>query len=194
MNPDRLKLETALDHSRAEAALNVMSPNLDRTAYIAILRSLFGFVKGWEVWAESISSKGLADEVASRRRSSLLAADLGFFSSSLPQSLYGGPGLPFDDSAQILGAMYVVEGSTLGGQYIARHVERLFSLVPGQGNLYFRGYGDRTGEMWRGVKTLLEQVPASEEGKVLRGAKRLFADFAEWNANATGPYRKEYNG
>ena len=49
------------------------------------------------------------------------------------------------DDATLLGAMYVMEGSTLGGQLIARHVELVLGLTAGQGNAHFRGHNERTG-------------------------------------------------
>lgn len=186
MDLERLKRETEPDHVRTEETMNVMSPDLDRTAYIATLQKLYGFIKGWELWTEQVSATELKQHLCARHRSPLLAADLAFFSAALPDTIYPGPCLSPDNPAEVLGAMYVVEGSTLGGRYIARHVEQVLSLAPNAGNSYFRGYGEETGQMWNEVKALLRNVPDRDAPVVARSAKLLFADFASWNVNFDG--------
>ena len=68
---------------------------------------------------------------------------------TLPQSNMESSAVIGDPRSIFLGRMYVMEGSTLGGQYIARHVEETLGLSSGEGNSYFRGYGEATGERWR---------------------------------------------
>jgi heme oxygenase (biliverdin-IX-beta and delta-forming) len=75
--------------------------------------------------------------------------------------------------------MYVMEGSTLGGQYIARHVEKTLHFTPGQGNAYFRGYSERTGELWREFKSLLTALPETDSDTVIASAKATFAVFRD---------------
>ena len=74
--------------------------------------------------------------------------------------------------------MYVVEGSTLGGQYIAKHVERRFGFRGGSGNAYFRGYGERTGSMWRSFKDDLIALPEEDTDRVIAAARAMFGVFA----------------
>ena len=69
--------------------------------------------------------------------------------------------------------MYVMEGSTLGGQVIARRLALpLRSLVP---------YGSRTGAMWRafGAAARASLGPA-ERGLALEGARETFAVLQAW--------------
>ena len=183
MDLELLKRETAMDHERVEQSLRVMEPELDRSGYIDTLKSLYGFIRGWEIWAEEVAPGELREQVKARRRSSLLVSDLNFFAARPPENFYLGPNLTSTSNAEVLGAMYVIEGSTLGGQHIARHVEQVLSLAPGHGDAYFRGYGERTGEMWREMKALLQAVPDSEANAVIFAARTLFSDFAGWNVS-----------
>ena len=79
--------------------------------------------------------------------------------------------------AALLGAMYVVEGSTLGGQYIARHVEAVLGLAPGQGDAYFRGHREKTGSLWREILAEIAAVPDEEASEVIETARRVFGVF-----------------
>lgn len=47
------------------------------------------------------------------------------------------------DPAALLGILYVMEGSTLGAQYLVKHVRAAFNLVNGSGLEYYSS-GDRT--------------------------------------------------
>jgi heme oxygenase len=162
-----------------------MDRDLDTDAYIKILRALYGFIKGWEVWSEGVPSGFLRDQIEARRRSPLLAADLRFFSASLPTELYSGPSFSPAQEHLVLGTLYVIEGSTLGGQHIARRVEHVLSLSPNEGNSYFCGYGDDTGLMWRQFQAMLVEIPEDRAESVILAAQTLFADFTEWNRLST---------
>ena len=79
--------------------------------------------------------------------------------------------------AAFLGAMYVVEGSTLGGQQIARHVDEALGMDANRGAAYFRGYGERTAEMWQAFKAVLTEVPDAESEEVIAAARAMFDVF-----------------
>jgi heme oxygenase len=51
-----------------------------------------------------------------------------------------------------VGCLYVLEGATLGGQFISRHLATL-GIGPANGGLFFHGYGAKTGEMWKSFQT-----------------------------------------
>ena len=181
MDVERLKHETSAEHDRVEQSMRVMDEHLDTAAYLAILRRLYGFVLGWESWAAQSTCATVQMLLRSRRRSEMLHADLVHFSSKLPSHTYPGPRLSLSSLAQVLGGMYVMEGSTLGGQYIARHVEAILVLSPGSGDAFFRGYGETTGSMWREVKEALVELPDAKTEEVIHAARTLFHDFTEWN-------------
>jgi heme oxygenase len=86
-----------------------------------------------------------------------------------------------EGEAEFLGATYVMEGSRLGGQLIARHVEGQLALEPGQGDAYFLGFGEETGAKWKELIGMLEaRVPEGEEERAIGAAKAMFALFGNW--------------
>lgn len=186
---DRLRRETRSEHEAVEALLPLMSPGLTRELYGHVLARMYRVLSGWESWASEHAPPRLASLIQERRRAPLLSADL---------TALGTPGaageesfssaawaLRFPDAqldpaafeAAFLGAMYVLEGSTLGGQYIARHVEEALGFTPGVGDAYFRGYGEQTGSMWQAFKRLLAEIPEEHTDQVIAAAKGMFAHF-----------------
>lgn len=79
------------------------------------------------------------------------------------------------DRAEALGALYVVEGSTLGGRIILRQLRERGIDDPEL--TFLDPYGRSSGEMWRGLLAVLERegsgAPACLDG-MCRGATRGF--------------------
>lgn len=198
MDATALRERTRGEHEATEALLPLMSEHLQRREYIDVLNRFYAVLCGWEHWAEEHAPQRFRALLGKRRRSVLLERDLDFLGETacLPtplaarlfEPLRAAVSGPEGDEhagggevaeARFLGALYVVEGSTLGGQYIARHVERVLALTPGEGDAYFCGYGEHTGAMWREVKALLSEAPAGSLEETVAAAKCMFSIFAE---------------
>lgn len=179
MDLEALKRATHAQHESVEAAVPLMRPGLTREQYILTLLRLYEVVSAWEAWSSTHAPASLRSLLAGRKRGHLLQNDLAYFNETALRAEQPALTLP-DDPASFLGAMYVMEGSTLGGQYIARHVERVLHLNNGKGSSYFRGYGERTAEMWREFRQVLAAVDESEADAVTSAARAMFATFSEW--------------
>ena len=59
-----------------------------------------------------------------------------------------------DDLAAVLGSLYVIEGSALGGRVIAPQLKRTLGLTQGAGASYFHGFGGETAAMWSNFRVL----------------------------------------
>ncbi len=88
--------------------------------------------------------------------------------------------------AAFLGAWYVMEGSTLGGRFIARHAEAALGLEPGVGDAYFRGHNEATGGLWRETTAVVAAVPEGLSDVVIAAAKRTFVAFGTAIARRAG--------
>jgi heme oxygenase (biliverdin-IX-beta and delta-forming) len=197
MDPRRLREATRPEHEATEATLPLMDPGLTRQRYAHVLGCLYPVVQGWEQWAERHAPPELRAFVAARHRAPALAEDLSFldplFAKILsqnpksshrafdPQSIPGlhPPNATPGFQAAFLGAMYVIEGSRLGGQFIATHVEQTLHLQPGHGNAYFRGYGDHTGSMWKSFQSKLIELPDETTEVAILAAKAMFKVFGQ---------------
>ena len=86
------------------------------------------------------------------------------------------------DFGAAVGALYVVEGSTLGGQMISRQFAEKLGVTPARGGKFFHGYGEDTGRKWREFGQWAEgqatRAPLADTA--VRGARETFAAFSEW--------------
>ena len=179
MDIQRLRRETEADHRAVEGAVPLMHEGLSTAKYIQCLRQIHGVVAAWEERAAEVVPLWLRPALLARKRAPLLERDLAWFSAEKDD---GRSALPeMNDLPSFFGTMYVMEGSTLGGQFIARHVERVLHLSEGQGNSYFRGHGSQTGPMWKEFCEMLKvQIPDNQTDTVVLSAKAMFKTFGTW--------------
>ncbi len=81
-----------------------------------------------------------------------------------------------------LGALYVAEGSALGGRELARGLDRLLGKDVSAGRRFFIGRGTGTGEAWRNYLAQLAAIPPepSARAEIIKGAVETFAAFEHW--------------
>jgi heme oxygenase (biliverdin-IX-beta and delta-forming) len=180
----RLKTETAECHTRLENALDLMRPEWPREDYVALLEGFYGYVAPWEDAAAEFMPASLLDFFDGRRKALLLASDLALLTgddsrASRVRKIEHLP--PMNSIGRLFGSMYVMEGSTLGGRFIAPHVATLFGLQTGSGNAYFEGYGRRTGSMWKAFReTANESVPPEQYDAAMDAAIATFDGLHGW--------------
>jgi heme oxygenase len=189
----RLKQATEVAHERlhshdgfAAAAAGTIS----RADYRDLLARLYGFHAPFDArMAQAPAELAAALELPERARAGLIAADL--------QGLGADPAaiaaLPLCAEApemrtegDYLGALYVVEGSTLGGQLIARALEP----TVGENRRFFLGHGGENSRLWRSFVAQLDRLDASpaEAAAAERAALAAFAAFERWMTPWRGAY------
>lgn len=180
MDLARLRRETRSDHEAVESSIPLLRSDLTRTLYRTVLHRLLGMVEAWEGVAERGLPERILPMIRERNRAHLLRedlADLGCPAMDAPRPRLDG----FGTKAELLGAMYVMEGSRLGGLFIARHVDGALGLDSGDGSRYFRGFGEETKPKWAEFMRLLEtEISEDESEDAIRGAKKMFGAFGEW--------------
>jgi heme oxygenase (biliverdin-IX-beta and delta-forming) len=180
----RLKTETAECHIRLENALDLMRPEWPREDYVALLEGFYGYVAPWEAAVAVSLPAHLRDFFEGRRKAALLASDLALLTGEFDraQAVTKIEQLPAMNSiGRVFGSMYVMEGSTLGGRFIAPHVAKLFDLQAGRGNAYFDGYGPRTGSMWNAFReTAHAAVPREQYDVAIDAAIATFDGLYDW--------------
>lgn len=201
MDPKRLREATRREHEATEALLPLSHAGLTAGEYQAGLMALWPVVSSWESWAEQHAPEDLRALVQERRRAALLAEDLARIGADRAEArelvgvdwaavVRGGPeeaGEGF--GAQFLGALYVMEGSTLGGRFLARHVVAELGEAYGPATRYFQGHGEQTGSMWREVTARLGEIPDSEAEATIRAAQRTFGAFGRGLQAGLTPFR-----
>ena len=73
--------------------------------------------------------------------------------------------------------MYVMEGSTLGGQVITRQLAQAGIA----GRSYFTGYAEQTGPMWkRFCQLLTEEATDTNQAEIVESASLTFQKLHAW--------------
>lgn len=84
-----------------------------------------------------------------------------------------------DTYGKALGALYVLEGSTLGGRIIAEILAR--QLGSDACLSYFNSYGNETAGMWQSFKDLLDgPTTLAFKEDILSSARSTFLTFKTW--------------
>lgn len=181
-----LRQETSERHAGLEQSMPVMDPRLSRGDYRALLEGFFGYYAPLEarlsaspVWAE------LTFDFAARRKVPRLEQDLvalGLTAKELTRLPRCAELPELDTLPQVLGCLYVIEGATLGGQVITRHLLTTHGITPETGGAFFAGYGAATGPQWQAFGTMI--TAAAErlggENEIIASANRTFETLDRW--------------
>jgi heme oxygenase len=182
----RLKAETREEHALLEASLDLLNPRLTRPAYASILERFFGCYAPLEAVLRSVDGWGeYGLDLTLRLKTPLLEADLLALGRPSPEALpVCSAWASLDDLASAFGCSYVVEGASLGGQIISRHVEANLGIVADTGASFFRGYGKQTGEMWSAFRQALVSFVArgGSSDRIVASALTTFRSLHSWCA------------
>ena len=119
-------------------------------------------------------------DFVSRQKVWLLEQDLRVLGVPRPVVELGRAPRPRTDPAFAVGCLYVLEGATLGGQIISRHLATL-GIGPANGALFFHGYGSRTGEMWKMFQAQADGYCVNDDQieSAVHGARWTFEQFRD---------------
>jgi heme oxygenase (biliverdin-IX-beta and delta-forming) len=168
----RLRDELRPEHDAIEAALDWERRVATASGYRGLLERLYGFHAGWEPRVAAL----VGDGFEGRGKLPLLAADLRALGVHEPAGLPRPEPMPLTSAAAAWGSLYVIEGSTLGGQLIARRVRAELGFE----GRYHGAYGGDTGRMWRAFRAGLNEV--ADADAAVDGARRTFVGLRGWLA------------
>lgn len=176
----RLRLETRPFHDGVEAndfnqALTAGTVTAAQTAHF--LARMYGFVQPYETaLRQQAAAFGPEWQLEQRYRAPLILDDLARLGHAAEP--VGQPAMPpLNTRAQLLGAMYVLEGSTLGGQVIARQL----AATGIDGRSFFASRSERTGPLWKQFGQLLEAAATTEDADaIVASAILTFQTLAAW--------------
>jgi heme oxygenase len=164
-----VKEKTKPHHDKIEMnpyAVAISTGTITPEQYLSYLKKFYGFLA---VTESSISKQFTGSHmdtvIKARMKAPLLLADLE--AMGVPETDTGSislcKNLPnLDNLNKVLGYMYVIEGSTLGGQIVSQQLRKV--LGPGIPLNYFDCYGKETGARWISFCEILTSR-VSEENK-----------------------------
>ncbi len=191
-----LRNATRAQHERVESLLR-LAGHFSLREYAQAIHALALFTQAWEplmlaalpprllFWIvpgvrlarlrPDLATVGLR-EASNRLLAAAVAPGAGPVNASCAPALR----LQLADTPAALGSLYVIEGSALGGQVVARQAHALHGLGPACGAAYFSGAGQEAGPRWRRLRALLEdelQTPAEIE-RACDAARQTFDALA----------------
>lgn len=200
----RLRQATRAQHEQLERvmpSLEVATP----AAYLALLRRQHGFYAPLEdrLLVHAGDARIAALDLPARCKAPLLARDIAVVAARLGED-DAVAALPLCEALPdvrtlpaALGALYVLEGATLGGQLMLRHVGASLGLDAAAGAAFYASYGAHVGPMWRTFGRTLAAVVAEADGDdtgsgacadaVVAAACATFDAFARWCEGAREP-------
>lgn len=192
---ERLRRETEAEHRHVEALpffAALEAAELPLAAYVGFLRAMHAVHEALETEAGRTADASLAavwhDEL---RRLPLLARDLAHFAGRpAPATTPAAVAAQLvaqrvrrrahDDPASLLGYLYVLEGSTLGGTLVRRLAARAFDLEDGAGTAYLQGHGRQTKTRWMEFSRRVDAVRLDDAAltRAVEAAREAFAGIA----------------
>ncbi|MGE0130786.1 MAG: biliverdin-producing heme oxygenase [Blastocatellales bacterium] len=118
-----------------------------------------------------------------RRKVPMLVSDLRALGIKELGALPRCAALPaLDSPSQAFGCLYALEIATLGGQIIARHLNRALGVKPGAGCSFFNSYGNQSVAMWHdfGQQIKNHAVTGEVEEAMTRAAIDTFVRLEQW--------------
>ena len=172
-----LREQTRAQHEALEQRVRLMDPDVSLDDYRAYLRAMLGYCEPVEASLAALPGWPAAmPDHAERNKAALIRrdlADLADVDGSEPSSASEASDAarvprcpwipPIHDVDQAFGAAYVLEGSTLGGQVLSRHLGERLGVTPERGAAFLASYGKDVGPMWRRFCDALERHAAGSE-------------------------------
>lgn len=182
----RLKEATRSRHAALESRLPLLDAHLARQAYREFVHLFFGY---YEPLEQKLMAQpcweSIGFDYTERRKTPRLAQDLLALGDSAEamEGLARCQNLPaLCSPGQVLGCLYVIEGATLGGQIISRHLASGLGLNATSGASFFSGYGPQTGSRWKAFCAMLE-ANAGQDGDhhdMVDSARQTFETLGQW--------------
>lgn len=178
----KLKEATKQQHEGLENTVNVMGSLFSLDDYKTMMTKFYRFYSSIEPRLGELDWAEVGHNFDERLKVPKLKKDLvnlGFSEDEISE-IPVWDGLPkLDSHAKAFGSLYVMEGATLGGQIINRHLKEHLNLTTENGGLFFGGYGKETGPMWKkfGETVTAFSESNNEDEQIVETAKQTFDSF-----------------
>lgn len=186
-----LRERTGKQHQELERVLIPMIKDVNTPEkYVRLLQLFYGYYYPLEQHIAAHMDLSFPGGFGRRRKAALLLDDI--------SNITGAPATPsatcselpeIVDAAQALGVMYVLEGSTLGGQVISQILIRNLQVPElSKALTFFNGYGSDTQSFWDTFVHYLQGYHGTEEQqqRLLDAAADTFSKFKLWAIRQPG--------
>lgn len=180
---EELKFRTKPAHDELEKNLDLLSDDLTIDDYVDVLKKFYGVYVPVE---QMVSASPFKEFFHNRFKVKHIENDLKHFGISDAEIGV----LPLNGNfkknlnhSELLGTLYVLEGSTLGALILAKHFGLRFNLDRLKGLSYFSAYGENTlprWREWREISERLEKEMQLHRETIVGHADKTFSELQKW--------------
>ncbi len=192
----RLRQRTLRYHLQLKQSLDLFHHLATIDDYRRLLERFLGFYGPMEAALEKhFNRRAGGFDFEARRKVPMLVSDLRALGVKQLSALPRCSVLPrLEAPPQAFGGMYAIEIPTLGGQIIARHLNRALGVSPGSGCSYFYSYGDQAVSMWHDFGQRIKNfaVTSEIEEAMASAAIDTFVKLEQWMSGRGAIERPKY--
>jgi heme oxygenase (biliverdin-IX-beta and delta-forming) len=186
----RLRSSTREVHLELERHLALLGEDLSMIRYRRIIALFYGFYRPMEAGLDRLELLAPHRAFPLRARTELLKRDLlalGWGERAISEIPTCADLPDLRTAENFAGCLYVLEGASLGGQAIIRHLRERLELTDHGGAAFFAGDGSLTAARWKCVLAWLEHISHSglRAEQIVTSACQTFRALARW-ARAQG--------
>lgn len=177
----KLKTETKIQHEELERVVNIMDQMFNMDDYRSLLGRFYRYYRSFEKKLPVARLKAVGFDYEPRHKLPALASDLENLGVADHSNIYHAfdavPDISTESKA--FGSLYVVEGSTLGGQVITRHLKQHLDITSENGGAFFNSYGPNVGPMWKqfGESVTKFSEDRDSDDEIIQSARDTFESF-----------------
>ena len=180
---ERLKAFTSSNHQELEKLLvgHIRSINT-REAYSDLLQLFPNYFGAIEAQVDPLIGPAVLADYTQRRKTKSLENDIIALGGTANRNIQAEDVPEITNILQAFGALYVMEGSTLGGPHIVRMIQKKLDTADLKGFSFFQSYGDDMMLMWEKFKQVLDLQAKNEAEQqvILDAANETFLKFKLW--------------
>lgn len=177
---EQLKSITKEAHQELEKLVILQIKEIRSDAgYAVLLRNFYTYFGALEASITPFITNDVLPDFTERRKSANLKQDLADLGAGVSDIDTGTVALPHIGNAlEAMGALYVMEGSTMGGGIIVKMLREKCNI--NRGLSFFSGYGDNTQAMWQKFTTALNSHISApgDDMTVINAANETFKKFS----------------
>lgn len=171
----KLKESTRQQHEEIEQVVDVMNRMFKIDDYKDLIGKFRRFYSAYEPTLPIENLRKVGFDYDNRRKLPSLEADVAALGVAATSGSFDE--LPdVSTVARAFGSLYVIEGSTLGGQVITRHIKQHLNLSPENGAAFFHNYGSEVGPMWKQFREAITAFAngGKEDEEIISAAEATF--------------------
>jgi len=182
-----LKNDTAAAHKNLEKSAcfkRLFADDYTLSEYAQLLGFFYGYFSAIEPVLFADLPQQYHSDLQYRAKIQLLRQDLTFLDTNADELPLCETLPELTSSAQKMGALYVLEGSLLGGRVISRHLISHFGADIVSALNFYHCYGDNLDKQWRGFSAFMMHCFDKQNDKVINevidAANATFTTLQQW--------------